>query len=319
MADDSSINRQDASSSLKASGRPLIACHDLLLLDLDGVVYQGKQPIGGAADALAAARQASCGVVFVTNNAARPPQQVADQLSAMGVPAGPDEVMTSAVAAARVLSTRYPAGSPILVVGGEGVRDALESVDLRPVSEFDEAPRAILQGFSPEVGWAALAEACVALRAGVPWIATNIDSTLPSERGPLPGNGSLVSVLTTATGLRPEVIGKPEPALFTAALELGRGSAPLVVGDRLDTDIAGANAAGLPSLLVLTGVSTPRDLLAAGPEARPTYLGRDLGAIEVAHPPADGLERLRQLCAAAWSGTLTPDQYEVAIESLDLN
>jgi HAD superfamily hydrolase (TIGR01450 family) len=319
MADDSSTNPQTASSSLGASPRPLTEIHDLLLVDLDGVVYQGKQPIPGAADALAAARSAGGRLIFVTNNAARPPAAVAAQLTGMGVTATAEEVMTSAVAAARVLAGRYPEGTPILVVGGAGVRDALESVGLRPVSEFDDAPRAVLQGFSPEVGWEALAEASVALRAGVPWIATNIDATLPSERGPLPGNGSLVAALATATGLQPEVIGKPQPALFDAALAAGRGSAPLVVGDRLDTDIAGANAAGLPSLLVLTGVSTARDLLAAASGSRPTYLGQDLAAIGVAHPPDDGLAALRELCAAAWSGSLSPDQYDQSLESLDLD
>jgi ribonucleotide monophosphatase NagD (HAD superfamily) len=187
------------------------------------------------------------------------------------------------------------------------------------VSEAIDAPRAILQGFGPEVGWPALAEAAIALRAGAAWIATNIDATLPSPHGPLPGNGSLVAVLTTATGLTPEVIGKPQPALFTAALESGGGSAPLVIGDRLDTDIAGANAAGLPSLLVLTGVATPADLLAAPVAARPTYIGRDLRALSAAELAGDGLDGLRDLCRDAWSGELPPEKFTAALDTLNLD
>jgi glycerol 3-phosphatase-2 len=313
MADDSSTSRQ----VLIASDDALQVVYDLLLVDLDGVVYLGDEPIDGAAEALRAARAAGARPVFVTNNAARPPAEVAAQLVGMGVEASADDVMTSAVAAARVLAERLPKGSPVLVVGGEGVRNALETVGLRPVSRSDEAPRAILQGFSPEVGWPALAEAAVALRAGAAWIATNADVTLPSPRGPLPGNGSLVAALAAATGLTPEVIGKPEPALFTAALAAGEARAPLVVGDRLDTDIAGAVAAGLPSLLVLSGVSGPAELLAAPPSQRPTYLGGDLTALALRQPGDDGLEGLRELCQTAWRGELPVAQYDDAL--LDLN
>lgn len=313
--------------------------HDLLLVDLDGVAYLGEQPIDGAAEALTAARAAGARLVFVTNNAARPPKAVADQLVSIGIAATIDEVMTSAIAAAQALASRHPAAAPVLVVGGAGIRDALVELGLAPVDTADEHPVAVLQGFAPEVGWHALAEATVAIRAGAEWVATNADATLPSPRGPLPGNGSLVAAIAMATGLQPEVIGKPEPALFDAALKAGRGSSrPLVIGDRLDTDIVGATAAGLPSLLVLSGVSRAVDLLLAAPPARPHYIGRDLGALGIDHPTAevrdgvarcggatatmaddaarvdasagaaeatatpDGLDGLRALCALAWDG-----------------
>jgi HAD superfamily hydrolase (TIGR01450 family) len=309
----------EAPQRLDDSAGVLQAIHDLLLVDLDGVAYLGDQPIDGAATALSGARSAGARIIFVTNNAARPPADVAAQLEQMGVTAAPSEVMTSAVAAARELAGRHPSGSRVLVVGGAGVREALRATDLEPTDRAEDGPVAVLQGFAPEVGWSMLAEASVALRAGAEWVATNADATLPSARGPLPGNGSLVAALATATGLAPMIIGKPEPALFSAALEAGAGSRPLVVGDRLDTDIRGARAAGLPSLLVLSGVSDPADLLRAGPDLRPNYLGRDLRAIGLAHPPDDGLEALRDLCAAAWSGRLPEESYDEKLSELNLD
>jgi HAD superfamily hydrolase (TIGR01450 family) len=309
----------DQPQALEESPGVLQEIHDLLLVDLDGVAYLGDQPIEGAVTALSGARDAGAHLIFVTNNAARPPADVSDQLVAMGVAATPDEVMTSAIAAARELAARYPGGSRVLVVGGAGVREALDAAGLEPTDRAADEPVAVLQGFAPEVGWSMLAEASVALRAGAAWVATNADITLPSSRGPLPGNGSLVAALATATGLAPEVIGKPEPALFTAALDAAAASRPLVVGDRLDTDIRGARAAGLPSLLVLSGVSGPADLLRAGPEMRPTYLGRDLRAIGFAHPPDDGLGRLREMCAEAWSGRLPTSSYGAQLAELNLD
>jgi len=336
---------QPVPAGLIASDGSLRSRHDLLLVDLDGVVYLGAEPIPGAADALGEARAAGLRVIFVTNNASRPPGAVAEQLTGLGVSAHAGEVMTSAVAAAGILAGELDAGAAVLAVGGPGVADALTAAGLRPVSSAEDRPAAVLQGFGPEVGWRALAEASVALRAGARWVATNDDKTLPSPRGPLPGNGSLVAALRTATGLHPQVIGKPAPALFGAALRAGAGKRPLVIGDRLDTDIAGARAAGLPSLLVLSGVSTAADLLASDPASRPNYLGRDLRALGIDHPgvrvdggvatcgrarahrttgrpavdEADGppatagpdrLDGLRALCALAWSeagGDRLPD------------
>lgn len=340
------------------AGRTLLDDHDLLLVDLDGVAYLGDRPIEGAAEALSAARDAGAGIVFVTNNASRSPSAVAEQLNAMGVTASAAEVMTSAIAAAAELARRFPPGAPVLVVGGDALRDAVSDAGLSPVDSAGADPVVVVQGFAKEVGWTLLAEASVALRSGAGWVATNADLTLPTPRGPLPGNGSLIAALSAATGLKPDVIGKPGPALFTAALAAGGGQRPLVIGDRLDTDIAGAHAAELASLLVLTGVSGTHDLLMAEPGSRPEFIGRDLHALGFGHPIAaveagtascggsrassvdgavtveetgqqptpDGLDGLRALCALAWSASpplSTSDRdaaaYEKALENLDLD
>ena len=269
---------------MKGTSGALVADHDLLLLDLDGVLYLGDQPVEGAAAALGVVREHHVDVTFVTNNAARTPDAVATQLRQMGVAATAEEVVTSPMAAARLLAGDLDRGAAVLVVGGEGVRQALLAVGLRPVAGAADEPVAVVQGWAPEVGWPMLAEAAVAVRAGARWVATNLDATLPSPRGPLPGNGSMVAALATALGRKPEAVGKPEPALFETARALHPSRRPLVVGDRLDTDIAGARAAGMPSLLVLTGVSSPTDLLAADPAQRPDYLGRDLSALSATHP-----------------------------------
>jgi len=259
---------------------PLVDGYDTLLVDLDGVVYLADDPIPGAAEALDKVRADGRRVVFVTNNASRTPEQVAAALQAMGVHADPEEVLTSSMAAADELARMLPAGAPVLVVGGDGLRRPVAAAGLQPVAKADDGPVAVVQGFSPDLTWALLAEAAVALRRpDVPWIATNRDATLPSPRGPLPGNGAMIQAVVLATGREPTVIGKPEPQLLQAATRMTGAKQPLVVGDRLDTDIAGANRAGLPSLLVLSGVSRAADLRAAPPEQRPTYVGDDLSAV----------------------------------------
>jgi ribonucleotide monophosphatase NagD (HAD superfamily) len=198
----------------------------------------------------------------------------------MGVPAAPDEVLTSAGASAAVLAERLPAGAPVLVVGAEALRAEVRDAGLQVVESAEDKPAAVVQGYGPDVGWRVLAEAALSVRAGAVWVATNTDRTLPSPRGPLPGNGSLVAVLRTALDREPDlVVGKPAPALFTTAASLSKAEHPLAVGDRLDTDIQGAVGAGMPSLLVLTGVSGPAELLAAPPERRPTYVAADLSAL----------------------------------------
>jgi HAD superfamily hydrolase (TIGR01450 family) len=274
----------DVGSGLRESDEALVDTHDVLLLDLDGVVYLADRVIAGAADALAGARAAGANVVFLTNNASRTPQAVADQLNGLGVTAAADEVMTSAVTAARRLAALLPAGSPVLVVGADALREAVTDAGLETVAGAQDGPRAVVQGFGPDVGWRILAEATLAVRAGATWIATNTDLTLPSPRGLLPGNGSLVGVVAAATGVAPEVIGKPQPGLFDAALAAVPGDRPLMVGDRLDTDIAGAHSAGMASMVVLSGVSRSIDVVLASEGSRPTYLGRDLTALGLRHP-----------------------------------
>ncbi len=250
--------------------------HDCLLLDLDGTVFRGHAPTSGAVETLAAL---TARTLFVTNNASRAPGEVAEHLRAMGFAAQPDDVVTSAQSAARLLTAQLPPGSPVLIVGTESLAAEVRNVGLKPVRLWADAPVAVVQGHSPQTGWPDLAEAALAIRGGALWVAANVDLTLPSERGLLPGNGAMVAALRAATDSEPQVAGKPQPTLLTDALARGHFHTPLVVGDRLDTDIAGANAAGLPSLLVLCGVSTADDTVRAAVGQRPDYIARDLRSL----------------------------------------
>ncbi len=252
--------------------------YDCLLLDLDGTVFRGQEPTTGAVDTLATV---GARTLYVTNNASRAPVEVAQHLRAMGFTAETDDVVTSAQSAARLLSAQLAAPAPVLVVGTEALADEVRNVGLKPVRSWSEEPVAVVQGHSPKTGWPDLAEAALALRAGALWVAANVDRTLPSERGLLPGNGSMVAALQAATDRQPQVAGKPEPTLLTDALSRGDFDAALVVGDRLDTDIAGANRAGLPSLMVLCGVSTAAEMVCAPAGQRPDFLGEDLQSLSV--------------------------------------
>ncbi|MFU8855129.1 HAD-IIA family hydrolase [Micromonospora sp. SL1-18] len=316
-----------------SAGERLVDGYALVVFDLDGVIYLIDRPIPGAVEAVGRLHAEGRAVAYATNNASRRSSEVADLLTGMGVAARREEVLTSAAATAELLRDRLPAGAPVLVVGAEALRAELRAVGLRPVSTVDEQPAAVAQGYGPQVGWVDLAEASLAVRAGAPWYATNTDRTLPSPRGPLPGNGSLVAVLRTALGRDPDVVvGKPEPALFATAARRAGAGRTLVVGDRLDTDIEGARRAGLDSLLVLTGVSDVPELLAAPEARRPTYVSVDLAglfdpaaAVRVPGTPdaggwsvtvADGelaldgagrpLDALAALCAVAWSAAADP-------------
>ncbi|NES16535.1 MULTISPECIES: HAD-IIA family hydrolase [Micromonospora] len=287
------------------SGTRLVDGYSLVVFDLDGVIYLIDRPIPGAVEAVGRLRAEGRSVAYATNNASRRSSEVADLLTGMGVAARPEEVLTSAAATAELLRDRLPAGAPVLVVGAEALRAELRAVGLRPVVTADENPAAVAQGYGPDVGWADLAEASLAVRAGAPWYATNTDRTLPSPRGPLPGNGSLVAVLRTALGRDPDVVvGKPEPALFATAARRAGAGRTLVVGDRLDTDIEGARRAGLDCLLVLTGVSDVPELLAAPEERRPTYVSLDLAGL---FDPAAVVRVPGAPDAGGWSATVADD------------
>jgi glycerol-1-phosphatase len=250
--------------------------YDCLLLDLDGTVFRGHQLTEGAAESLGTVHGRK---LFITNNASRSADEVAAHLRELGLNATADGVVTSAYSAARVLAAQLPPESRVLVVGTEALADEIAAVGLRPVRRWQDKPDAVVQGHSAETSWTNLAEAALAIRAGALWVAANVDPTLPTERGLVPGNGSMVAALMTATDAQPQVAGKPAPALMTDALARGDFDAPLVIGDRLDTDIAGANAAGLPSMMVLTGVNSARDAVHAGRAQRPTYIGYDLRSL----------------------------------------
>jgi HAD superfamily hydrolase (TIGR01450 family) len=275
------------------SSRPPIEVFDVALLDLDGVVYVGPDAVPGVPAALAAARRAGMRLGFVTNNAARRPEDVAEHLTRLGVPAGPEDVITSAQAAATVVAELLEPGARVLPVGGPGVAAALVAAGLEVVDGAEARPAAVVQGYGRDVGWTQLAEAVVAVRGGARHVATNVDATIPSPRGPLPGNGAMVGVVSTITGQQPLVTGKPDPAMHAECVRRTGARRPLVVGDRLDTDIEGARRAGAGSLLVLTGVTDPVTLLAARPDHRPDLLSADAGGLLAAHPPvtSDGAGR----------------------------
>jgi HAD superfamily hydrolase (TIGR01450 family) len=274
-------------AGLSGSDGPLHAVFDLVLLDLDGVVYVGSSAVPGAAEALDVVRAAGMQVRFVTNNASRTPEVVADLLTRLKVPASPGEVVTSSQVAAAMLARRLAPGSPVLVIGGVGLRHALTAEGLVPVDSVDAGPVAVVQGFAPDLGWRNLAEASRAVRDGLFWMATNLDLTLPTAHGPAPGNGSLIRAVATAAGRGPDdVAGKPRPGAFVEAARQAGAARPLVVGDRLDTDLEGARAAQMPGLLVMTGVTDVSALLSAPAGRRPTYVGRDLWALLHVHPYA---------------------------------
>lgn len=280
-------DRSRVVTSLHTSRHPLWRNYDVAMLDLDGVVYRGETVIAQAPQRLRRLRARGLRLAFVTNNAARTPAVVAAQLQRLGVPAQDTDVVTSAQAAARVAAGLAPTRGRVLVVGGDGLRQALAEHGLTAIASAAERPDVVAQGFAPELGWALLAEGAYAVAAGVPWVATNLDQTIPTSSGIAPGNGTLVAAITAATGRRPVVAGKPEPALFDETLLRVGGTRPLVVGDRLDTDIAGANRAGADSLLVLTGVTDLDRLSAACPAERPTFVAVDLSGLESLHTPVD--------------------------------
>ncbi len=277
-----------ASTGLRGSATPLAQVYDCAMLDLDGVVYRGQQAIEGVPERLAEAA-AGMRLAYVTNNAARPPEEVAAQLTGLGIPAEPKDVVTSAQAAAREAAKVAERGAAVLVVGGPGVEQALQAHDLRPVRSAAERPKAVVQGFHPAVDWRQLAQGTFAVRAGATWIASNLDRTVPTAGGVAPGNGTLVDAIAAAVGRRPDVVaGKPFRPLFDETVMRIGCSRPLVVGDRLDTDIEGANRIDADSLLVMTGVTDLVSLCAAPPEQRPTYLSWTLAGLLTSHPEPGG-------------------------------
>lgn len=268
----------------------MLTAYDAALFDLDGVLYVGAAPVPHAAAAVHAAREAGMRVAFVTNNASRRPDVVAEQLTSLDIPARPDEVVTSAQAAARLVAARVPPGAAVLVLGTPALADEITEAGLRPVRTVAEAGEdgvaAVVQGLSPQTCHQDLTEATVALRAGALWVAANTDTTLPSPQGPMPGNGTFVAALRLVTRLEPLVAGKPDPALHRESVQRVGAQRPLVIGDRLDTDVLGAVRGGADSLLVLTGVADRAALLGAPAGSRPTYVSTDLRGLLEPHAEA---------------------------------
>ncbi len=263
---------------------------DVVLADLDGVVYAGPDALPHAVESLSRAAEGRR-LGYITNNASRTDASVAAHLRELGLSVAPEDVVTSPQAAMRLLAERIPAGATVLVVGGEGLVVEVEKAGFVVTRSAEDAPAAVVQGFAPEVGWTQLAEASFALQTpeeagGIPWIATNTDWTIPQARGVAPGNGTLVSAVHTAVGRLATVAGKPETAIFEEAVARFGARHPLFLGDRLDTDILGADRAGMPSALVLTGIDRPKHVLAAPPGSRPTFILSDLRELHEPYPPA---------------------------------
>ena len=256
---------------------------DALLLDLDGVVYAGPTAIEFAVDSITRAAN-DVRVGYITNNASRTDEQVAQHLRELGLSVDAADVVTSPQAAVRVLATLVEPGARILVVGGDGLVDELESAGFVVTRSADDDPAAVIQGFAPHVGWEHLAEASFALHRGIPWVATNTDWTIPVARGIAPGNGTLVSAVHLAVGRLPVFAGKPEAAIFEVATERFAAANPLVVGDRLDTDIMGGKRAGLATALVLTGIDRAKQVLAAPATMQPDYILGDLRELFTPYP-----------------------------------
>lgn len=270
---------------LRGTNQALVSEYPHLLLDLDGVAFAGDSPVEGAASGLAAARELGAKVCFLTNNAARPGSAVVEKLGRFEIPATVAEVLTAAQDGAAVLAKMVEEGAKVLALGGPGVSAALEEVGLQPVTTLEEEPVAILQGLGFDLDWKTLSQASILLnsRPETVWVATNMDTTLPTEQGLALGNGSLVAALQAASGRQPIVCGKPEAGIYRKAMarlsseeQEATREDTLAVGDRLGTDIAGANSARIPSLHVLTGVSTAQEVALAPAAQRPSFLALDL-------------------------------------------
>ena len=265
-------------------GADLISTFDALLSDLDGVVYAGPHAIPGAVESLRRLAGIGVGLGYVTNNASRSPAQVAQHLRGLGAPAEDAQVVSSSQAAAELLASLLPAGARVLITGSAALAREVELVGLLPVHSAAEGPVAVVQGFSPEIGWKDLAEASYVVADGALWVATNTDMSIPQARGIAPGNGTLVAAVAAATGQTPLVAGKPQAPLFHAAAKRLAADRPLVVGDRLDTDILGGNNAGFATAAVLTGVDTRESILAARTLERPDFILRDLTELYLPYP-----------------------------------
>ena len=263
----------------------LSEAYDTALLDLDGVVYAGGNAIAHAVESLASAREGGMRLAYVTNNALRTPGHRGRASHRAGDTDG-GRRRHHLGAGGRAADQRAGAGrARVLVIGGEGLRVALRERGLEPVESADDDPAAVVQGFGgPDLPWGRFAEACYAVARGVPWFASNTDLTIPSGRGIAPGNGAAVEVVRIATGAEPQVAGKPLPPMHRETILRTGAKRPLVVGDRLDTDIEGAFNGEVDSLLVLTGVTDGAQLLAAPPQHRPTYVDADLRGMLTGQP-----------------------------------
>ena len=278
---------------LKGTDRPLAEAYQLALLDLDGVVYRGKNPVEYAADSIRAAEAAGMTIEYTTNNSSRFQHVVADQLKGFGLDVERWQPITSSVVAARMVAKALPAGARVQVLGAEHLRDEVTRNGLTIVDGPQDRPQAVIQGWYPDMTWQMMADAAFAVEAGATYFVTNRDLTIPRELGIAPGCGSMIMAVINATGVEPvSSAGKPESAMYDEARLLAAhdGAEPvakeacLAIGDRLDTDIEAGNRGGYDSLAVLTGVTNPHELMFAPEHLRPTYIAKDLTGLNESAP-----------------------------------
>jgi 4-nitrophenyl phosphatase len=230
-----------------------------LIIDMDGVIWKGDAPIGDLPSIFRKIRERGLRFVFATNNGTKSPEEYQEKLRTLGVEIEPSQVVTSALGIAFMLDREYPKGTKIFMIGENGICTALEEKGFEILS-VERAPEAqiFVMGIDRGINFQKVAEATLLVRNGIPFYATNTDRTFPTPRGEIPGAGAWLSIITTATGVDPIVAGKPYPFLMELALEkLGtKKEETLVIGDRLETDIAAGQGVGCPCALVLSGVST---------------------------------------------------------------
>lgn len=325
---------------LEKSSENLSADYDAALLDLDGVVYIGPDPVPGVVPALNDLdRLGRMRLTYVTNNASRSSQAVAQHLCELGLRVLAADVVTAAQAGAALLATLVPRGSRVFVLGSRDLMREVEAVGLAASQDPDAHHVGLIQGYWPDMPWRLLAQGAGVLHTGVPWVATNLDLTIPTQWGRAPGNGTMVRALEAATGRVPTAVaGKPEVPLMKYSVERSGSRSPLAVGDRLDTDILGANNATIDSLLVLSGVTSVGELLAAPEHLRPTYLAWDATGLTARHRGVsvvdntarlgewtassgrlsgmgDVLDAIRVAAVGVWHGLLDVEQASAALRA----
>ncbi|TLP71873.1 HAD-IIA family hydrolase [Nesterenkonia sphaerica] len=257
----------------------LIDQFDGVLFDLDGVLYAGPEAIPGAPEAVSELGARGIRFAFVTNNASRSAAQIAEHLVELGITADPEQIFGSAPAGVTLMARHVPAPAKVLVTGSDSLRSLCREAGYTVVDSADACPAAVIQGFEPTLGWADLAEAAYAINRGASWFATNLDRSVPRERGVAPANGALVEAVSFATGAHPRAAGKPQPDMFQQAAKALELTQPLVIGDRLDTDVLGGNRAGFTTALVLTGATTQTEAEAATGEEKPDIVISSLAAL----------------------------------------
>ncbi|TCD53571.1 HAD-IIA family hydrolase [Alloscardovia theropitheci] len=282
-------------SKVEGSSISLARRYTLALLDLDGVVYRGANPVEHAASGIQEATSQGMRIAYTTNNPSRYPDVVAQQISSFGIDAHGDDVITSAMVSAAMLSQRFAQGTKVLVIGKDHLKDELAQAGMVIVSSADDEPDVVIQSWYPELDWNMLAQAAYAIEKGAQYFVTNRDMTIPREQGIAPGNGALQLPVIAATGKEPIAsAGKPEAAMYHQARHLFSPTDQMVeteqclpVGDRLDTDIEAANRGGYHSAVVLTGVANAEQIIKAEPILRPTYICADLRGLTVPQPEVE--------------------------------